>query len=325
MGSSSDGPAHVETQAMIVCCGEALVDLVFDPATREVVARPGGAPANTAVAAARLGAPTAFFGRISTDRHGAMLLHHLSASGVRLELVERGPQPTATARVEGDPPTFRFSGDDTADTVLDPLGVAGLAVLDVGADEPLILHSGSLAMFRGSAATSIIELFESAAGSCLRSFDPNVRPFAIGDADTWHAVFDRWLSAAELLRVSEDDLRWISRSTDPLVAAERMLERGPEVAIVSRGAAGAAVISESGTIEVAARRVKVADTVGAGDSFTGAILAWLHEHRVGDRAGLAALSPDDWRAVLSVATRVAGITCSRPGADPPWARELDLP
>jgi fructokinase len=304
---------------MIVCCGEALVDLVRDPDTQDVFARPGGAPANTAVAAARLGAPTAFWGRISHDEHGEVLLAHLRASGVRLELVERGPEPTASAMVEGDPPVFRFSGEDTADTVL---GAVDLGLLGLAADEPLLLHSGSLAMFRGSAATSIIQLFEKQAGSALRSFDPNVRPFAIGDADVWRTVFDRWLAAAELLRVSDDDLGWIRSSEEPLAAAEGMLERGPEIAIVSRGARGAAVVSASGTIEVAAPSIQVVDTVGAGDSFTGATLAWLDARGIRDRSGLAALSSDDWETVLGYAARVAAVTCSRPGADPPWAPQL---
>lgn len=307
---------------MIVCCGEALVDLVADPNTHELVARPGGAPANTAVAAARLGAPTAFWGRISLDHYGDMLVNHLDASGVDLVLVERGPEPTATATVEGDPPVFRFSGEDTADTILGAIHPEGLRR---SADEPLLLHSGSLAMFRGSAATSIIELFEAHRGLALRSFDPNVRPFAISDADAWRAIFRRWLAAAELLRLSEDDLHWISPSQEPLAAAEEMLSRGPGVAVVSRGARGAVAISPSHTTEVPAPSIRVVDTVGAGDSFTGAMLAWLDERGVGDRAGLTALASDDWHAMLSFAAEVAAITCSRSGANPPWANELDEP
>ncbi len=305
---------------MIICCGESLVDLVREPGSSEAIARPGGAPANTAVAAARLGAPTAFCGRISTDAYGKMLLEHLRASGVRLELVERGPEPTAVARVEYHPtPVFRFEGEGTADTVLGPVD---LGVLDLRTADPLALHSGSLAMFRGSATTSILDLFERHEGVALRSFDPNVRPFAITDIEAWRALLERWLAAAELLRSSEEDLRWIVPSQDPLATAGRLLERGPAVAVVTRGAGGAVVVSPSGAIEVDATPVEVADTVGAGDSFTGAILAWLHHRSVSGRTDLLALSSDDWRDALMFASTAAGITCSRVGADPPWAREL---
>lgn len=296
------------------------MDLVDEPDAPAPTARPGGAPANTAVAAARLGVPTAFCGRISTDAHGEMLLTHLQASGVRLELVERGPEPTAIAHVERDPtPVFRFEGEGTADTVLGPVDIGAL---DLTPGSPLILHSGSLAMFRGSASSSILDCFERCPGTALRSFDPNVRPFAISDVGAWRGLFTRWLAAADLLRSSADDLRWIAPGEDPLATAERLLDRGPVAAVVTFGGSGAVAVSPRGTVEVDAAPVEVVDTVGAGDSFTGALLSWLHRREIADRHGLLAVTPDGWRDALDFATTAAGVTCTRVGADPPWADEL---
>jgi fructokinase len=305
---------------MIVCFGEALVDLVGGPDKSGPTARPGGAPANVAVAAARLGAPAAFCGRISTDRFGPLLLDHLRTSGVSLELVERGPEPTAIAHVQYDPtPVFRFEGEATADAFL---GAVDLDRLDIATDEPLVLHSGSLAMFRGSAADTILACFAARSGAALRSLDPNVRPFAIADRSAWLARLDGWLGATELLRSSEEDLRWIDPSTPPLDTVRRLLERGPAVAVVTRGGAGATVVSPAVSVEVEAAPVEVVDTVGAGDAFTGALLTWLHGHLVSDRAALLDLSAEDWFDAADFATRVAGVTCTRPGADPPWVEEL---
>lgn len=276
---------------------------------------------NTAVAAARLGAPAAFCGRISTDRYGPILLEHLRDSGVRLDLVERGPEPTALAHVEYDPtPVFRFEGDGTADTVLGPID---LERLDRPPGDPLILHSGSLALFRGTASEQILTCFESRAGATLRSFDPNVRPFAIEDEADWRTRLDRWLAATEVIRSSDEDLRWIDPSRDPLDTASQLLERGPAVAVVTHGPEGATVLTAEHRVRVPARPVEVVDTVGAGDSFTGGLLAWLHDRRVSDRSAVLELTADDWRDAVGLAITVAGITCGRAGADPPRADEFD--
>ena len=96
---------------MIIAAGEALVDLVPDPV-------PGGGPMNVAIAASRLGTPTAFLGRVSTDEYGVMIWEHLQASGVDLSVAQRGPEPTCRAVVEGDPPTFSFHGEGTADRMI---------------------------------------------------------------------------------------------------------------------------------------------------------------------------------------------------------------
>lgn len=295
---------------MIVSGGEALVDLVPEPV-------PGGGPMNTAIAAARLGAPAAFVGRVSTDSYGDMIWAHLVANGVDLRAAQRGPEPTARAIVEHTPRlSFRFEGEGSADAALGPVD---LGVLGPG---PHLLHGGTLGLFRGRSAEVLAALAETHPG--IVSLDPNVRPAIIADRAGWDHYFERWLARAHVLRGSDEDLAWIwpHASTDDV--ATMVLERGVRVLLVTRGGEGAVVYTRHGAIAVAGRAVTVVDTVGAGDTFCAAVLTALWERGVAaDPAGLDALDAADWRAIATFAVAAAAITCTRAGADPPWRHEVD--
>ena len=326
---------------MIVCCGEALVDVLDGDGARSV---PGGGPMNAAIAAARLGAPSAFVGRVSHDAAGRLIWDHLQRNGVDLRACERGPEPTARAIVSHAPRlSFRFEGDGTADTALQR---ADIGVLGAG---PHILHGGTLGMFRGPTAAALAELAERHDG--LVSLDPNVRPAIIDDRGRWDAFHDRWLRVADLYRASDEDLEWIwpGRSADdiadallgghragtasargaPRAGADSPAESKADAAasaaavIVTRGGRGATVYTPEGQIDVAAPPADVVDTVGAGDAFVGSVLASLWNRLGADRAALAALALGEWRAIAERAAAAAAITCTRPGADPPRLRELD--
>jgi len=292
---------------MIISAGEALVDLVPEP-------RPGGGPMNTAIACARLGVPTAFLGRVSTDGYGDIIWSHLVDSEVDLALTQRGDEPTCRAVVEGDPPVFRFIGEGTADAAITD---TDLSVIGPG---PHILHGGTLSMFREPGA----ELFASVAEqhNGLVSLDPNVRPQIIGEAGrgAWLAWFDRRLSNTGLLRMSDADLDWIWPDAMPTQVAAGLLAGGVGVVIVTTST-GATAYTNEGEAFAAAQRVEVVDTVGAGDSFCAGVLTRLHERGVHTNEALNEVDVDAWTEILDFASRVAAITVARVGADPPWRSE----
>jgi fructokinase len=298
---------------VIVCAGEALVDLVPDP-------RCGGGPMNVAVTAARLGAPTAFVGRISTDGYGDLLWRHLTDAGVHLGAAERGPEPTALALVEHVPtPLFHFDGEGTADTCL---ARADLTSLVPG---PHLLHGGTLGLFRGRTAEALAALVERTAPSDgLVSLDPNVRPQIIDDRAAWFGYFERWRVRADLLKLSSEDLAWMWPGVTEADAARNLLDGGAAAVLVTHGGAGAVAHLPDRALAVAAPSVVVVDTVGAGDAFCGGLLAHLWHTGVTDRAALDGLDDDQWTAALTAAVTVAALTCTRAGADPPWATELVL-
>lgn len=299
---------------MIVCCGEALVDVLDGDESRAV---PGGGPMNAAIAAARLGAPSAFVGRVSTDGAGQFVWRHLQRSGVDLRACERGTEPTARAIISLTPhPSFRFEGDSTADTALE---AADLTVLDAG---PRILHGGTLGMFRGRTAGVLASLAERHDG--LVSLDPNVRPAIIEDRDRWDRFHGRWVGVGDLYRASDEDLEWIWPGRAAEDCAAELLAGRIATVIVTRGEGGVTVYTPEGQLDVAAPQVDVVDSVGAGDSFVGTVLASLWELLGADRTAFAALELAQWRDIAERAAAAAALTCTRPGADPPTARDLDM-
>ncbi|WP_419856188.1 PfkB family carbohydrate kinase [Candidatus Poriferisodalis sp.] len=298
---------------MIVCCGEALVDVLGGD---EPVSVPGGGPMNAAIAAARLGAPSAFIGRVSTDADGELIWKHLERNRVDLRAAERGPEPTARAIISLTPsPSFRFEGTDTADTAL---GSADLSPIGAG---PHIVHGGTLGMFRGRTADVLARLAERHDG--IVSLDPNVRPAVISSRQRWDHFHQWWLQATDLYRASDEDIEWIWPGRSAESCAGELLDGRAAAVIITRGAEGAAVYTAAGATDVAAPAVDIVDTVGAGDSFVGAVLASLWELLGADRAAFAALDLRQWRAIAERAAAAAAITCTRPGADPPDDAELE--
>lgn len=293
---------------MIISCGEALVDLMPEPV-------PGGGPMNVAVTCARLGAPTAFLGKVSTDAHGDAIWAHLEDSDVDLRLTQRGPEPTCRAEVIGDPPVFRFHGEATADVFVeapDPVLLAG---------GPHLLHGGTLSIFREPGAAVLADLAETIEG--IVSFDPNVRPQIIEPAGraAWQPWFDRWVAAASIFRASDDDLAWIWPGRDEHDIAAELLSRGL-VAVLATRATEVTVHTAAGFVTVPVAPVDVVDTVGAGDSFCGGVLTRVWELGIRTPGALATVTLDEWREIVAFAISVAGVTVGRHGADPPRRHEL---
>lgn len=294
---------------MIVSCGEALVDLVPDPV-------PGGGPMNVAVAAARLEAPSAFVGCVSTDANGDLIWRHLVANGVDVRASRRTDAPTARAIIEHTPRlVFRFEGRGTADTMLDSVDLAPLG------GGPHILHGGTLGLFRGRTAETLAQLIERHDG--LISLDPNIRPQIIDDRATWHHYHERWLARTDIYKASDEDLEWIWSDRSAESSAAWLLDAGVGAVVLTRGADGLTILTARSESIVAAPEISVVDTVGAGDTIVATILTSLLEHGVVDAGSLAELGGSEWERFGRRAVAAAAVTCSRPGADPPRRRELD--
>ena len=311
---------------MIVVAGEALVDLVPRDTGElaDLSPRLGGGPYNVAVAAGRLGTPVTFLSRISTDPYGDALLHRLHTAGVRTDHVQRGPEPTTLAVVGLEPDgsaRYSFYVEGTADRGFTDPGPlpADVTAISVG--------TLSLVLEPGATAYETVLHREAARGVPV-ALDPNVRPALITDPDRYRARFARWLPSVALLKVSLDDARWLAGlpdtapEDDVLRAARDWQQAGPDVVVLTRGGAGLLALTPRGPVTAAPVPVSVVDTIGAGDTVQGALLAWLHDHDALTRTALRALPDDDWRDALGFAARAAAVTCSRAGAEPPHRDEL---
>ncbi|MFF9006168.1 carbohydrate kinase family protein [Streptomyces goshikiensis] len=290
---------------MIVVGGEALIDLV--PAAAPpgaLLPRPGGGPYNTALALGRLGARVAFCSRVSADGFGESLLAGLRAAGVDLSLVQRGPEPTTLAVPSLAPDgsaAYRFYVEGTADRLftLPPALPAGVRALGLG--------TCSLVLEPGASAYEALLRRESQRG-LLTLLDPNIRPALIADPAAYRSRFEGWLPYVSVLKLSEDDAAWLGGRVRDWLAA------GPSAVVLTRGSEGLTVWTREGAEHsVPSRRVTVADTIGAGDTVGAALLHRLAGHRSG---------PVDWPGMLEYAAHAAALTCTRAGAEPPYAAEL---
>ncbi|GAA1126639.1 carbohydrate kinase family protein [Streptomyces javensis] len=315
---------------MIVVAGEALIDLVPERTSsaaagdRLPALRParGGGPYNTALALGRLGSPTAFCSRVSTDGFGEALLEGLRKDGVDTALVQRGEEPTtlAVASIGADGSAgYGFYVQGTADRLfaLPPSLPEGVSALSLG--------TCSLVLEPGASAYEELLRREAARG-VFTTLDPNIRTGLIPDADAYRARFHGWLPHIGLLKLSIEDARWLADSEDAgdvETAVGAWLAAGPAAVVLTHGGEGLSVRRQDGSvISVPGERVDIVDTIGAGDTVNAALLHRLAGHQALSAPALAKLDEAAWRDVLGFAARAAAITCSRAGAEPPYASEL---
>jgi fructokinase len=301
---------------VIVVAGEALVDVVLDR-FGGLIGHPGGGPYNVARTLGRLAQPVVYLGRISTDRFGERLRGQLEDDGVHLDAVVPTADPTTLALAETDgrgSATYRFYTAGTSAPGLTPEDA--LAALP---ERVATLHVGTLGLVLEPIAHALEALVQQVSDETLVALDPNCRPAIVNDVPAYRERLARILRRTDLLKASEEDLAWLAPDRDPTDAARAFLREGPTAAVVTRGARGAVVVTPSEMIAVPAPPAEVVDTIGAGDAFGGALLAWWHDH------GLGRTDLRDRDAVLE-ATRfaclVAARTTERAGAVPPRASEL---
>lgn len=305
---------------MIVACGEALVDLVPRRDGDGYAARPGGSPANVAAGLGRLGVEVALLARIADDGFGRLLRAHLVGSHVDLSIALPAAEPTTLAVVTLDPEgaaEYSFYVEGSADGGWEP----GQLPPELAGG---CLHvSGSLALAVPTMGDTLESLLLRERSRRTLAFDPNLRPRLARDPARLRARLDRWIALVDLVKVSSDDLAWVSPGEPVEAVAARWRERGPALVVVTRGAAGVHALGPGGPVDLPAPRVPVADTVGAGDAFMSGLLAALDRDGRLPRDRLAAIPADALTAALTHAQRVAALTCTRVGAEPPWQRELD--
>ncbi|MEU5870822.1 carbohydrate kinase [Glycomyces sp. NPDC047369] len=304
---------------MIGVVGEALIDLkAAEDDPRRPVAHPGGSPMNTAVTLGRLGSKTAFLGRLSADAFGRLLRAHLAEAGVDLRWAVAAAEPTSLALVSVDPggaASYTFHLHGTADWQWSPEELPVAPGLDA-------VHAGSLALALGPGGPVVADWLAGLSKSTTVSLDPNVRLELLGDRESYRRLVERWLGFSAIVKVSDEDLAWIWPGADPDRLAREWIAQGRRLVVVTRGGEGSLVHCGGERFAVPAHPTDLVDTVGAGDSFSGALLDRLD--RIGRLApdGLARLRPDEARSAVEFASKVAAVTCSRPGADPPWRSEV---
>jgi fructokinase len=303
----------MSNQDHTLVAGEALFDLWLD-ADGEVRGRPGGGPFNTARTLGRLGRRVTYLGALSSDGLGRRLRTHLAEDGVALDAVVNSSAPSTLALADIDErgtACYGFWRDGTAASSLLP--EAALAAIPAGVTT---LHIGTLGLVFEPMAAAMEAIAVRLAPQALIVVDPNVRPAAIDDEQGYRERLGRVLALATVVKVSDEDVAWLFPGMVMEDAARALLRQGPKIVLVTRGADGVTVLTASACRRVSAPKVRVADTIGAGDAFTGGFLAAWRPPR-----GVA----DDLDAAVEAAAYgalVASMTCERVGASPPTLNEV---
>ncbi|MET1059763.1 MAG: carbohydrate kinase [Nocardioides sp.] len=295
--------------------GESLVDVVRGADTH--VDHPGGSAANVAVALARLGRPTWLATSFAGDAYGGLLADHLAGNAVNLAgdpgAVERTSSAVATLDPSGAA-SYAFDLDWRLNPVRLPDGT-----------EPVVVHACSIAAVLAPGCEDVFAEVSRLRDVATVSYDVNLRPSISGTGPEVIARIERLVAASDIVKASDEDLEGLRPGVSLADAATGLLGLGPTAVVVTRGGEGVSLFTASGTLDLPALPVLVADTIGAGDTFGAATLHALGERDLlgaDARARLASLGHDGWREVLGYAARAAAVTVSRPGADPPYTHEL---
>jgi len=307
---------------MIVCCGEALIDMLPrelpDGATVYLPVS-GGAVFNTAIALGRLGEEAAFFSGISEDLFGDQLLASLSESGVGTDLCVMKPLGSTLAFVKltNGQAQYSFFDENSAGRSLD------ISDLPEFSDNVSALHFGAISLIPEPCGSAYEELLMREAPDKVISLDPNIRTGFIKDAEAHRGRISRMVAKSDIVKVSDEDLDWIAGSKNAgSNLIEEWLEQGVSAVIFTKGSDGVDLFTSSGMISVPAVKTEVVDTVGAGDTFNAGFLSGLNRQGLLTKSALKTASQDDLRTAAELAVKVAAITVSRAGANPPWANEL---
>lgn len=308
---------------MILCCGEALIDMIQMPTTdgaQGFVPHPGGSVFNTSIALGRLGAAVGLLTGLSTDMFGQQLLSALEQSHVDTANVILSDRPTTLAFVKlvDGQASYQFYDENSAGRMLQSEDIPALPA------EISTLFFGGISLACEPCATTYAALLEKERASRVVMLDPNIRPKFIENEAAYRGRLKSMIAMSTIIKVSDEDLGWILQGSQPLANKARLLlDMGPALVVVTCGERGATGYLANGTeVTIDAQSVEIADTVGAGDTFNAGLLADLASTGDLTKTALDSMKADRLSTALTFAARTAAITVSRPGANPPWAQEL---
>ena len=302
--------ALVRAQALVI--GEALTDVVVADGVE--TDHPGGSPFNVAITLGRLGNEVALLTALGDDIRGAEIAGRLDAAGVTLIPASRRRGATSTARAHLQPngsAQYEFDIDWSLPSELDLASTA-------------VTHSGSIAAFLEPGASTVAELLRERGARSLITLDPNIRPALVGAHAEALARVEALMQLVDLVKLSDEDAAWLYPDLAEAEVLGHLIQLGPRVAVMTRGGSGSLLATAADLVEVPAPPTIVADTIGAGDSYMGALIHLLLTSSFGERLRLGgAPDAEQLAAIGAFASRVAAITVSRNGADPPRIHELE--
>ena len=307
---------------MIICAGESLIDMVSFRSEPEYTPHVGGSNFNSSIALGRLGANSYYFGAVSHDTYGELIEDCLRRSNVKEDFIIKTNRPTtlAYADVVDGIAEYTFVDEHSAGRMLDQTSLKPFVKRVMKAKALLV---GGISLQAEPCGSSWQWLVEEVSGHLPIYFDANVRPDFIVNKQNYLARFEGLTYKVDIIKISDEDYRYLYGVQDFNKVSKDWIDNGVKLVILTLGSKGSKVIYGHG-IEVFAesQKVDVVDTIAAGDSFNAGFLLNLDEQDLLDREGLNAINNDQLTRALNFANKVASITVTRKGANPPWHEEL---
>lgn len=308
---------------MIICCGEALVDMIaigIDDDQKAFVPHSGGAIFNTAITLGRLGANVGLVSGVSEDMFGQQLVRDLNTSKVETSYLVRSDRPTTLAFVElkDGQASYSFFDENSAGRMVQFDDFSSI-------EEPVsAYYFGGISLASEPSGESYAALAAKMAENSVIMLDPNVRTTFIADEAKYRQRLETLFGVCDIVKISDEDLSWIYPDAETLnSAASQILNAGASIVVLTKGEEGSTAFYGDGkTVDIEIKKVTVADTVGAGDSFNGGLLSKLSELNLLSKSALKDIDEAPLKQAMEFASKVAAITVSRSGANPPWSHEL---
>jgi fructokinase len=301
-------------------CGEALIDLIKQP-NGSWIAHNGGGPLNTAKALAQLGAPAEFLGRISKDNFGQQLMAEIDQYGVGTKYLVSAQEPTSMAVVQLDDAgaaSYSFYLEQTSNFSWQ------VAELPTEISDFQAIHIGTLALVIPPGDAVLLAWLKNLRQQPLLMIDLNVRPSVIPDPIDYRIKLEPWLEFADVLKVSEEDLLFLFPEQGWQEVSSSMLKRYPiSIVAVTLGSGGAALVTREFIVFENAPKIDVIDTVGAGDTFSAALLYKLESLGLLSKESLTLITSDPLQTALHFAVNAAALSCTKAGAVPPTLAEIE--
>lgn len=309
---------------MILCCGDTLIDMLpMTMADGQISFRPypGGGVLNTAIALARLGVETSLFSGLSSDFFGDILKDYMQSNAVNYDLSVVSDRPTTLAMVENQSQSARYQFYDEGSAAR---MLTGQEILKLSTPADCIF-AGGISLVADPAASAFEHFIIRESNRSVIVLDPNIRPLFITNPDEHRARLFRIFAHIDILKVSDEDLEWIiPTAKSGAEAVRQLLELGIKIVFVTKGANGVQAYSSNGKmVAVGGIKTEVIDTVGAGDTFNGAMMAEFKRLGLLSSQRLTSLANDELKAVLTFACQAAALSTMRVGANPPNQDELD--
>ena len=314
------GPASGRPRLTVI--GEALIDLVPGAGPGDYQARPGGSPFNVAIGLVRLGHRTTLMARLADNAFGRQLREHAAAEGVDLSSAPQAAEPTTLAVVSLDAEGhagYDFYLDGTADWQWTDAELARIPA------DTAVLHVGSLASWTQPGDRHIRAAVARSRqhGSTLISYDPNIRPLLLGNSEQARPLVEEFVAVAHLVKASREDIEWLYPGTGIAEVGDRWLKLGALAVVITDGPDGAHLLRpDAAPVHRPGRKIRLVDTIGAGDAFTSGLLGGLVRRGLHTPERLSQCSAELLAETVDEAVLISALTCERVGADPPFAAAL---